>query len=140
MADVIVNGFALIVAPEVPLCVILKSSSTPIDKTAPSLFKNKSSPTYKSAATPTPPATVSAPVAEDDDSVVVDMLTSPVVAIDIALFLPNEPIVPPFGNSIFADNLLDPVITSVPELKSVADVVPNTNLSFASSHPINTFV
>ena len=91
-------------------------------------------------AIPTPPATISAPVETDVDSVVVDTLTTPVDAIDIASFLPNEPIVPPFGNSIFADNLLDPVIAIVPELKSVALVVPNTNLSFASSHPINTLV
>ena len=140
VADVIVNGFALIVAPVSSSCVILKSSPAPIDKTAPSLFKYKLSPTYKSLPTPTPPATVNAPVDFDVDSVVVDTLTTPVDAIDIASFLPNEPIVPPFGNSIFADNVLDPVIASVPELKSVAGVVPNTNLSFASSHPINTLV
>ena len=115
VAEVIVNGLAAIVAP-VPLCVIVKSSPAPIDNTAPSFLRNNSSPTYKSFAIPTPPATVNAPVVVDSDSVVVEIAIIPVESIEIAFALPSEPIVPLFGTSIFAYKVLEAVIVSAPVL------------------------
>ena len=58
-------------------CVTVTSLSAPKDNTELSDINLRSSPTDKSAATPTPPLTINAPVVALDEAVVSEIVTAP---------------------------------------------------------------
>ena len=98
------------------ICVRFISLSAPKFNTDSSDNNDKSSPTFISAPTPKPPATVKAPSVAIEDSVVAEIATTPAADILIASVSLEEPIVPASGIIRLVSNvtvLLDILIALV---------------------------
>ena len=93
------------VKPESATCVIVTSLSAPKFKIAPSLIRDKSSPTNKSPAIPAPPPTVKAPVVVEVEAVVALIPITPPAEILIASASDTEPIVPASGITTLFENV-----------------------------------
>ena len=87
------------VRPLPSVCVKVVSESAPKDNTALSVISLRSSPTVKSAPTPTPPPTTNAPSDALVLAVVAETVTTPPEDIAIASVAEAEPMFPPSGIS-----------------------------------------